>query len=318
MSTRAPVPMVVVGGYLGAGKTTMLNRLLANGEGRCITVLVNDFGEINIDAVLVRSRSDDVIQLENGCICCSIGGRLADALAEIGQREKRPDLLVIEASGVSDPQRIAQVGLLDAALRLNGVVVAVDAESVFERLADPLVGDMVRRQITGASAVVLTKGDLAGPTGVETAMALIAEIAPHATVLVAHHGEVPWEVFADVAEPRPASPGLLGGRGDWRSATEAGQHAGIRTLAYRTGRVFDKARLRQALKDLPVRLLRAKGIVRLVGDADLHEVHLVGGRLRMGRLESADRMSESALVFIGAFGDAGEAAVRATMDQALA
>lgn len=317
MNKRAPVPMVVVGGYLGAGKTTMLNRLLANGEGRRITLLVNDFGEINIDAVLVRSRSDDVIQLENGCICCSIGGRLAAALVEIGQREKRPDLLVIEASGVSDPQRIAQVGLLDAALRLNGVVVAVDAESVFERLADPLVGDMVRRQITGASAVVLTKADLAGPAGLERARALMAEIAPQATVLVAHHGDVPWEVFADVAEPRPVSPGLLDGREGWRSVSGAAQHAGIRTLAYRTGRVFDKSRLCQALKNLPVRLLRAKGVVRLAGDVCLHEVHLVGGRLRIGRLACTDRMSESALVFIGAFGDAAEAAVRATMDQAV-
>ena len=131
---RAPIPMVVVGGYLGAGKTTLLNRLLERADGLRVAVLVNDFGEINIDAALIRTRSSDVLQLENGCICCSIGGRLAEALAAVGARPDRPDLLVIEASGVSDPVRIAQVGMLDPALQLNAILVAVDVQDVDEQL----------------------------------------------------------------------------------------------------------------------------------------------------------------------------------------
>jgi G3E family GTPase len=315
MSTSVhPIPLVVVGGYLGAGKTTILNRLLANAGGRRIAVLVNDFGEINIDAALVRARSDDVIQLENGCICCSIGGRLADALVAIAQRPHPPDLLVIEASGVSDPQRIAQIGLLDPAFRLNGVVVAVDATSVDESLRDPLVGDMVRRQIGGASVVVLTKGDLAAPRDLAAAADTVARLSPRATVLAASHGDVPWDVFADPA-PVPAAPRLLDGTG-WRPAGD-GVHAAIRTFAYRSNRPFDKPRLRQALKDLPVRLLRAKGLVRLAGQAGLHEVHVVGGRLRIGPWPH-DGGDESALVFLGPFGEAAEAVVRATLDAATA
>ncbi|MEG1769601.1 MAG: GTP-binding protein, partial [Comamonas sp.] len=83
---HVPIPMVVVGGYLGAGKTTMLNRLLTQSGDLRVAVLVNDFGEINIDAALIRTRSDDVIQLENGCVCCSIGDKLVQALAEISER----------------------------------------------------------------------------------------------------------------------------------------------------------------------------------------------------------------------------------------
>ena len=314
MTARAPLPLVVVGGYLGAGKTTLLNRLLANAEGRRITVLVNDFGEINIDAALIRARSDDVIQLENGCICCSIGGRLADALLEIAGRPQRPDLLVIEASGVSDPQRIAQIGLLDPAFRLNGVVVAVDVAGVRDSLRDPLVGDMVRRQIAGASAVVLTKADLAEQEDLAAVAGLVGDLAPRATVLTADHGDLPWTVFADAApHMAPGAPLLRPGAG-WQSASAL--HAGIRTLSYQTDQAFDKPRLRQALKALPVRLLRAKGVVRLAGEDGAHEVHLVGGRLRISRWEHAPQ--QSSLVFIGAFGSEGETLVRAMVDEAVA
>ncbi|AMR80911.1 CobW family GTP-binding protein [Cupriavidus nantongensis] len=317
MNARAPVPLVVVGGYLGAGKTTLLNRLLANAHGCRIAVLVNDFGAVNIDAALVRARSDDVIELENGCICCSIGGRLAEALVAIAARTQRPELLVIEASGVSDPQRIAQVGLLDPAFRLNAVLVAVDAAGVHDSLHDPLVGDMVRRQVMGASVVALTKADLAGAEGVARAAATAADLAPHATVLTARSGELPLSVFLDAsAPPAPVSAARLDGSG-WQRGGVDGGHAGIRSVAYQTHRSFDKARLRQALATMPVRLLRAKGLVRLDADPRVHEVHVVGGRMRLRPAEGAG-LQNSALVFIGAFDAEAEARLRACMDAALA
>ncbi|MEM5429901.1 GTP-binding protein [Cupriavidus oxalaticus] len=317
MNARLPIPLVVVGGYLGAGKTTLLNRLLANVRGLRIAVLVNDFGEINIDAALIRTRSDDVIQLENGCVCCSIGGRLAEALVAIADRDARPDLLVIEASGVSDPQRIAQIGLLDPAFRLNAVLVVVDAAAVHDSLADPLVGEMVRQQIAGASVVALTKTDLCAAGGAAATTGTVGTLAPRATVLEARHGDLPLSVFIDAAMPAPAGTGVLQAHAGWQRPAP---HAGIRSMAYRTGRGFDKARLRQALLTPPVRLLRAKGLVRLAADPRLHEVHVVGGRMRMRPLPrgEAGESSESALVFIGAFDAAGADAISASMASALA
>lgn len=316
MNARAPVPLVVVGGYLGAGKTTLLNRLLANAHGRRIALLVNDFGEINIDAALIRTRSDDVIQLENGCICCSIGGRLAEALVAIAAREQRPDLLVIEASGVSDPQRIAQVGLLDRAFVLNAVVVAVDVTEVAHSLHDPLVGDMVRLQIAGASVVVLTKADLADADALAMAAATVGAIAPRSAVLSACEGEVPLSVFVDAALPEPHGDAVLQAGGHWRRPVGT-VHAGIRSISYQTGHDFDKMRLRQALKTLPVRLLRAKGMVRLAADPRLHELHVVAGRMRLNPMAQGDAAG-SALVFIGAFGAEEERRIRACLDLALA
>ena len=106
----APIDLAVIGGYLGAGKTTVVNAILQAPHGRRIAVLVNDFGAVNIDARLVRARGDDVIELDNGCICCTIGGALVDALTRVATRDVRPELLLVEASGVADPRRSRRSG----------------------------------------------------------------------------------------------------------------------------------------------------------------------------------------------------------------
>ena len=308
MSTP-PIPLVVVGGYLGAGKTTLLNALLANAGGRRIAVLVNDFGAVNIDAALIRQQSGDVIQLENGCICCSIGGRLAEALSAIAARDERPELLVIEASGVSDPMRIAQVGLLDKSFRLNAVIVAVDAQSVHESLQDRYVGDMVHRQIAAATVLALTHADLAGPAATDRAARTAAAIAPQATLLHARMGRLPLAVFVDAGVlPRnrgvPPVPG---------SRPRGPDHGGITTFTYVTTKVFEKQQLRQTLRELPVPLLRAKGIVRLAGHAQPHVLHVVGTRMVLSSYDG-DCDGRSTLVFIGCFGPDAEDSIRALLE----
>ena len=310
----APIPMVVVGGYLGAGKTTMLNRLLTQSGDLRVAVLVNDFGEINIDAALIRTRSDDVIQLENGCVCCSIGDKLVQALAEISERADRPDLLVIEASGVSDPQRIAQVGMLDRAFRLNSIVVLADVFGLQQHLADPLIGEMVRQQMTSATALVLSKCDLASESDIAAAAELLTGIAPRAVQFRADHGMVPMSVFLDMeGMPDRSIPSLLspqpGGRWSRRSA-DALLHDSITSFSIRMpGEQFDKLRLKQALRNLPTGTLRAKGIVCVQGKARPQELHVVGGRLRITDAEQGS-LSESVLVFIGIFAAGDEQRVR--------
>lgn len=314
MNARPPIPLVVVGGYLGAGKTTLLNRLLANAQGRRIAVLVNDFGEINIDAALIRERGADVIQLENGCICCSIGGRLAEALTAIDARAARPELLVIEASGVSDPLRIAQVGLLDRAYRLHGIVVAVDAERVQATLQDAYVGDIVRRQIAGATALVLTKTDLTSAATAAAAAQAASAIAPQATVLQGQCGGLPLSVFFDAgALPLRPGSGLLGATGRWHGSAPSG----ISSLTWSTAQRLDKRALKQCLRDLPVPLLRAKGIVWLEEQVQPHAVHVVGGRTLFSELAVSD-IQTSTLVFIGCFDAQAKDTVLRYLDARLA
>jgi G3E family GTPase len=103
-----PVPILLVAGFLGAGKTTVVNHLLAHAEGRRIAAVVSDFGAIDIDAELIAGASDGVVSLSNGCICCSLQGDLLRTLAALLRRDPRPEFIVIETSGVADPSDIVR------------------------------------------------------------------------------------------------------------------------------------------------------------------------------------------------------------------
>ena len=119
------IPMVVLGGWLGSGKTTLLNRLLRASGGERFAVVVNDVGAVNLDAELVAARDGATVELTNGCVCCSIGDSLALTLRDLVLSDRPPDRLVIEASGVAEPDRFAAYGDRRR-IRLDGVVVAVD------------------------------------------------------------------------------------------------------------------------------------------------------------------------------------------------
>lgn len=294
---RQPVPMIVLGGYLGAGKTTLVNALLRNADGLRVTVLVNDFGSVNVDASLIRERSDDVIGLENGCVCCTIGGRLVETLIAIGERAQRPDLLVIEASGVSDPMRIAQVGLLDKAFRLHGIVVAVDACGIEETLADRYVGDIAHKQIMAASTLVMTKTDLVTPDALQTVRQRLAGLGATRIVVTADNGVVPPAIlFPDEAL---ALPGLLSPR-----PLRASGHAlpdGLRSFAWKMDGALDRNRLRAALLMFRGKLLRAKGFV-VSSTGGMSEMHVVGSRATF-RARPELPLQASSMVFIGVLSD---------------
>ena len=161
MPADVSVPVVLVTGFLGAGKTTFINDLLLNAEGLRIAAIVNDFGSINIDATLLESASDAVIGLKNGCICCSLQGDLLRTLRQVLQdsQDRRPDLILIEASGVADPRGIVQA-LMDPVLfraaALDSIVCIADTEDLLEspeRWQDPLW----QAQVSAADMVQLSK-----------------------------------------------------------------------------------------------------------------------------------------------------------------
>ena len=163
------LPLLVVGGFLGAGKTTLINHWLTESREPALrlAVLVNDFGAINIDAASIASRGGDVIALTNGCICCSIGEDLAGALIRVIDANVPVDAIVVEASGVSDPWRIAQIALAEPQLILAGVLVLVDASVAAQQSSDPLLADTLVRQLKSADLVVFNKTDLAVAVGAD-------------------------------------------------------------------------------------------------------------------------------------------------------
>lgn len=152
------VPVTVVGGYLGAGKTTMINGLLAGDHGQRLAVLVNDFGSVNVDAELIASHDGTTITLENGCVCCSIADSVGDALDAV--LAAAPDHIVIEASGVADPGKVSVYGRGWPGCRLASVIVLADVTTIRERSDDRFVGRLVRTQLMSADVIRLTRTDL--------------------------------------------------------------------------------------------------------------------------------------------------------------
>ncbi len=153
-------PAMIVGGYLGAGKTTYVNALLANNDGLRIAVMVNDFGSLAIDSRLIINSNGSTWDLANGCACCEVGDDLADALRQVVDNDPPFDLVVIEASGVALPDRMRAMCSLPG-LHDEGTVVMVDATDIARLSTDKYVSTIVKRQIQRSDAVIVSKTDIA-------------------------------------------------------------------------------------------------------------------------------------------------------------
>lgn len=301
------LPLTVIGGFLGAGKTTLLNALLVAPHGRRLAVLVNDFGRINIDAALVRSRTEDMISLENGCACCTVAGDLTRTLVQLAQREDPPEAIVLEASGLADPRGIAQVALANPSLRLDGLLVVADAETLAARAADPATGAAFRAQLEAADLLVLSKLDLLDAAARANARAWVAAAVPGRAVVEADRGRIPAEVALGLRTTRdlralpPVAPVHAAGLASWSALCE---------------QALDAARLDAMLAALPATLLRAKGILQLADDPmHRHVYHRVGARTSRVRGEawSADT-PHSRLVCIGPAGALDEGALQRQLE----
>ncbi len=283
------VPMTLLGGYLGSGKTTVLNRLLADAS-RPIAVLVNDVGQVNIDAALIRRRNQDTIELTDGCVCCSISGSMADAIDQIRARPEPPEHVVVELSGVADPLKVAPWGK-SAGFRLDGVVVLADADNFDVLHADPMIGPALDRQLSAADLVVLTKTDL-----------VAAEAAAELGDRLAATHDVPVVSSADAAA-LTALLSIGGGRrfdvADLPAPTLFDRH---RTEVLPVPDPVDAAALDELLDGLGPDVLRAKAIVRVVdpagGEATPSAVQVVGRRRRLEPLPQSDLQDPTGLVVI--------------------
>lgn len=188
--TPAPTPLTVIGGFLGAGKTTLLNHLLSTPDVPRLAVLVNDFGAINLDASLIASRDGNTVALTNGCVCCTMGDDLSNALIQVLAAQPPFEGIVVEASGVSDPWRIAQIGLVDPDLRLDAIVVLVDANAVLQQAADPRLVDALAAQLKRADLLVINKASDADAATREAVAHWCKTHAPGATQVWTDHAQI--------------------------------------------------------------------------------------------------------------------------------
>lgn len=182
--TASTRPVTVIGGYLGAGKTTFINRLLQETNQRLV-VIVNDFGSVNVDASLISAQHDDTIELTNGCICCAISGSLADVMLDISDREVQPDAVVIECSGVADPAAVSANTYIGG-FHLASIITFVDADNWKVTAEDSLVKDVFWRQIDSADLLILSKLDLVSPTDNQSLRTALENRHPTVPLLDSH------------------------------------------------------------------------------------------------------------------------------------
>ncbi|MGP7812245.1 GTP-binding protein [Glutamicibacter soli] len=179
------VPLTLLGGYLGAGKTTLVNDLLEQSAQR-IAVLVNDFGAVNIDAKLIRTARSDSVELANGCLCCSLRDSVAETLQPLAGRGDF-DRVVVEVSGVGNPAKLAPWQGFPG-FAPGGLVVCADAGAIGRQLRDGFIGDTVLDQLRAAELVLLSKTDLLPEDRAKQAAQLVSQAAPQAAVLASPHG----------------------------------------------------------------------------------------------------------------------------------
>jgi len=246
MTSLPRIPVLVVGGYLGAGKTTLINQILQNATQR-IAVVVNDFGSVNIDAALIAEKHDDTIELTNGCICCAVGESLADVLFTISDRPTLPELVIIEASGVANPASVAAFAHIDGFHHLGNVVL-VDALHAEETARDALVGKTFRIQLQSADLIALTKTDTASAKSVEAVRTLVESIAPQIPFLQSTTLQL-----ADILTNTSAS----------HHTDSDANHTHFSTMTLEHVAAATEEQLRAFVNNFPTSVVRAKGIVQL-------------------------------------------------------
>jgi G3E family GTPase len=285
-------PVTIVTGFLGSGKTTLLNHVLTSGRFGRVVALVNDFGEINIDAALVASVADEVVQLTNGCICCSINGNLLEAAEQALALDPPPERIVVETSGIADPLPVGLTFLrtqLRSRTSLEAVVTVVDCANF---ALDLFAGDAAMAQIVHGDVIVLNKTDLVGEGDVEALERRIAILKPRARTLRASRGRVPAEAIVGL----PGGAALPDGNGHDHGSRVLND--GFRAESFSFTRRLSAERL-QAWLDagLPDGVFRAKGLVRLDRPATPFLFQLCGARSDFEPYEQ--ELDASQLVFIG-------------------
>ena len=317
---RPAVPVLLVAGFLGTGKTTLLNHLLRNTVGARIGVVVNDFGAINIDALLVAGQADGAVSLGNGCMCCSTDADgLGEALGRLAAPAADLDAVIIEASGIAEPRTLIRLvtAVADPAIRYGGLIYLVDASSFDEiRGTHPEID----RHVGLADLVVVNKTDLLDADGLAAIEATVAELNPTAPAVLTRESRIPPELLFETAQrqivdddgPRQLSLDELlaveGGDGAHDEHDDHGHsgyapgghahdhlHDRYDSVSVTYPRPLDPRRLAGFLERPPEGTYRIKGVVAFGTDAhrDVYAVHAVGGFVRTELVDEAAMPSDS-------------------------
>lgn len=342
MSDLAKIPVTVITGFLGAGKTTLIRHLMANPQGKRLAVLVNEFGSVGVDGDILKSCADEncpaenIVELANGCICCTVADDFIPTIEALMALPQRPDHILIETSGLALPKPLLKAfdwPAIRSRITVDGVIALADAEAVAagrfapdeaaveaQRLADdsldhetPL-SEVFEDQISCADLVLLSKADLAGAAGLAAARAVIEAEAPRPIpILAMEEGRIDPKVILGL---NAAAEDDLAARPSHHDGADDHEHDDFDTVVIDLPEISDPEALNTAIMRLAreQKILRVKGYVAVTGKPMRLLVQAVGERIRAQYDRPWGQSPRvSRLVVIGEHDDVDPSAIRAVL-----